>query len=111
LIAAVSDTVAPVARAPIVGVYRFWRDMGYVAGGLIIGLLADAIDFSAAIAIVAALTAASGAWAALEITPPTRRGTSSLAAPLLDIDEEARPDDVGGDPGADDALRERIHGS
>lgn len=34
LIAAISDVVSPVARAPVVGVYRFWRDMGYVAGGL-----------------------------------------------------------------------------
>ena len=34
LIAAISDTVAPVARAATVGVYRFWRDMGYVVGGL-----------------------------------------------------------------------------
>ena len=33
LIAAISDAVPPVARAPAVGVYRFWRDMGYVAGG------------------------------------------------------------------------------
>ena len=33
LIAAISDAVTPVARAPMVGVYRFWRDMGYVAGG------------------------------------------------------------------------------
>ena len=31
LIAAISDAVSPVARAPVVGVYRFWRDMGYVA--------------------------------------------------------------------------------
>ena len=38
LIAAISDAVAPVARAPVVGVYRFWRDMGYVAGGLIAGV-------------------------------------------------------------------------
>ena len=34
LIAAISDAVSPVARAPAVGVYRFWRDMGYVAGAL-----------------------------------------------------------------------------
>src|SRR6202022_4479332 len=34
LIAAMSDAVTPVARAPIIGVYRFWRDMGYVVGGL-----------------------------------------------------------------------------
>jgi MFS family permease len=72
LIAAVSDSVSPVARAPVVGVYRFWRDMGYVAGGLAAGLLADAIDFSAAIAVVAALTAASGLWVALDLREPSR---------------------------------------
>ena len=67
LIAAISDAVSPVARAASVGVYRFWRDMGYVAGGLLAGLLADAIDFSATIAIVAGVTAASGLWVALDM--------------------------------------------
>jgi hypothetical protein len=52
-----------VARAPAVGVYRFWRDMGYVAGGLAAGLAADAIGYSGAITAVAAVTAASGLWA------------------------------------------------
>jgi MFS family permease len=37
LIAVISDAVSPVARAPTIGVYRFWRDMGYVAGGVIAG--------------------------------------------------------------------------
>jgi MFS family permease len=67
LIAAISDAVAPVARAPTIGVYRFWRDMGYVVGGLVAGLLADAIDYQAAIAAVAVLTAASGLWAAVDL--------------------------------------------
>jgi MFS family permease len=67
LIAAVSDAVTPVARAPAVGVYRFWRDMGLVAGGLVAGLLADALDFSGAIAVVAAITAASGLWVARDM--------------------------------------------
>jgi len=67
LIAAVSDAVSPVARAPIIGVYRFWRDMGYVAGGLIAGVLADAIDFGGAIAVVAGLTALSGLWVATDL--------------------------------------------
>jgi MFS family permease len=78
LIAAVSDAVTPVARPPIIGVYRFWRDMGYVAGGLIAGLLADAIDLSAAIALVAALTAASGLWVAVDFHVP-RRGPRQVA--------------------------------
>jgi hypothetical protein len=63
-----------VARAPTVGVYRFWRDMGYVAGGLLAGLAADALGYSGAIAIVAALTAGSGLWVALDLHEPKRRG-------------------------------------
>jgi MFS family permease len=62
LIAAISDAVSPVARAPVVGVYRFWRDMGYALGALIAGGVADALGYSGAIGIVAALTAASGLW-------------------------------------------------
>jgi len=67
LIAAISDAVSPVARAPTVGVYRFWRDMGYVAGGLLAGIAADALSYSAAIAVVAALTAGSGLWVAVDL--------------------------------------------
>jgi MFS family permease len=77
LIAAVSDAVSPVSRAPVVGVYRFWRDTGYVAGGLVAGLLADAIDFGGAIGAVAALTALSGIWAALDM-PGRRRSAQGL---------------------------------
>jgi MFS family permease len=62
LIAAISDAVSPVARAPVVGVYRFWRDMGYALGALIAGATADALGYAGAIALVAGLTAASGLW-------------------------------------------------
>lgn len=72
LIAAISDAVAPVARAPFIGVYRFWRDMGYVVGGLAVGLLADAIDPAGAIAVVGALTALSGLWVAVDLPPQSR---------------------------------------
>jgi MFS family permease len=75
LIAAISDAVAPVVRAAVVGVYRFWRDMGYVAGALIAGVVADAFGFSRAIALVAALTAISGVWVALDM--PERSGRAS----------------------------------
>jgi MFS family permease len=79
LIAAMSDTVTPVARAPIVGVYRFWRDSGYVAGGLIAGSVADALGYSGAIALVAGLTAASGLWVLADMPP---RPAASAARPL-----------------------------
>jgi MFS family permease len=69
LIAAISDEVSPVARASAVGVYRFWRDAGYVAGALLAGFAADRFGFEAAIAIVAGLTALSGVWVAVEVRP------------------------------------------
>jgi MFS family permease len=74
LIAAISDAVSPVARAPVVGVYRFWRDLGYVAGGVIAGVVADAVGFGGAIAVVAALTAASGLWVAFDLPEAGRPG-------------------------------------
>ncbi len=67
LIAAISDSVMPTARATVIGVYRFWRDLGYVAGGLTAGIAADAVGLSGAIAIVAGLTAASGLWVAFDM--------------------------------------------
>ena len=67
LIAAISDAVAPIARAPTVGAYRFWRDMGYAVGGVIAGALADSLGLGGAIGVVAGLTAASGLWVALDL--------------------------------------------
>ena len=73
LIAAISDAVTPVARAPVVGVYRFWRDSGYVFGGLIAGIAADALGYGGAIGLVAALTAASGLWVARDMPAQRQR--------------------------------------
>ena len=64
LIAAVSDAVQPVERVQVVGVYRFWRDFGFVIGALLAGFVADAAGSGTAIAVVAGLTAASGVWVA-----------------------------------------------
>jgi MFS family permease len=72
LIAAISDAVTPVERAPIVGIYRFWRDTGYVFGGLLAGTVADALGYGGAIACVAALTAASGLWVLFDMRPHDR---------------------------------------
>jgi MFS family permease len=60
LLAAIIDAVHPRERASALGVYRFWRDAGAIAGALLGGVLADALGFSAAIRIVAALTLLSG---------------------------------------------------
>ena len=49
-------------RAQAVGIYRFWRNTGFVAGGLTAGIVADVAGNSGAIVLVAALTTASGIW-------------------------------------------------
>ena len=64
LIAAVSDASQPRDRARVVGVYRFWRDFGFVLGALIAGIGADAASAQTAILIVALLTGASGLFVA-----------------------------------------------
>jgi MFS family permease len=60
LIAAVSDAVEPRDRAQAVGIYRFWRDGGFVAGAVAAGVGADIVGSADTIAAVAVLTAASG---------------------------------------------------
>lgn len=61
LLAAVSDVTQPRDRARVLGVYRFWRDVGFAVGALVAGLGTDVASPSAAIAVVALVTAASGA--------------------------------------------------
>jgi MFS family permease len=72
LIAAVSDASRPRDRARVVGVYRFWRDFGFVLGALIAGIGADATSTQTAIVIVALLTGASGVFVALTSWQPQR---------------------------------------
>src|SRR5256886_3143895 len=60
LLAAIGDIAYPSWRARAVGVYRLWRDGGFAVGALLAGILADAVSITAAIWVVAALTAASG---------------------------------------------------
>jgi MFS family permease len=92
LIAAISDAVSPVERPPAVGIYRFWRDMGYVAGGLVAGIAADAIDYAGAIAIVAALTAASGLWVLVDMPSPSshERDAEQQRAPGAELPDEVQ---------------------
>jgi MFS family permease len=67
LLAAISDVAAPSWRSSAVGVYRLWRDSGYVMGALIAGAAADAFGFTSAIWIVAFITAASGLLVAVRL--------------------------------------------
>jgi MFS family permease len=71
LLAAVGDVAEPSWRASAVGVYRFWRDLGYAVGAVLAGLTADAFGVNAAIWLVAALTFASGLVAAVRMNETT----------------------------------------
>lgn len=60
LLAAVGDASPPRWRASAVGIYRFWRDLGYAVGAVLAGVTADHFGLVVAVWLVAALTALSG---------------------------------------------------
>ena len=73
LLAAIGDVAAPAWRSSAVGMYRLWRDLGYVVGALVAGAAADAFGMRSAIYLVAGLTAASGLLAAARMPETARR--------------------------------------
>ena len=96
LLAAIGDVAHPSWRGSAVGVYRFWRDLGYAVGALLAGILADLFGMTAAIAVAGVLTAGSGMLVVLRM-PETlkktteRRGDGSVADALSRADQ--RPED------------------
>ena len=58
--ATISDVAGASWRASAMGVYRFWRDSGYAFGALFAGVVADLLDPTAAITILAILPLAAG---------------------------------------------------
>src|SRR5947208_8004817 len=62
LLAAISDIAHPRWRATSLGVYRFWRDLGFVFGAVGIGFIADLFNLSIAIQVVAWISLASGVF-------------------------------------------------
>ncbi len=76
LLAAITDHTHPSWRATSLGVYRFWRDLGYAVGALLSGLVADAVGLAPAIHLVAALTLFSG----LVVAVMMRSSNTALSA-------------------------------
>jgi MFS family permease len=60
LLAAVADVADPSWRGAAIGVYRLWRDLGFAAGAIVAGILADRAGMPFAIGVIAVLTGASG---------------------------------------------------
>jgi MFS family permease len=65
LLAAISDIANPHWRATSLGVYRFWRDLGFVFGAVGIGFIADTFDLNIAIQTVAWISLGSGIFVLL----------------------------------------------
>jgi MFS family permease len=80
LLAAISDVAHPYWRATTMGVYRFWRDLGYAVGALISGVVADFLGMRAAIKVVAALTLISGLYVAARMRETL--GAQQASAPI-----------------------------
>jgi MFS family permease len=75
LLAAIGDVARPSWRASAVGVYRFWRDLGYAIGALVAGITADAIGLSGAMWLVACITMVSGVVVAARMDETLRFST------------------------------------
>jgi MFS family permease len=65
--AAISDVAHPDWRASAMGVYRLWRDSGYAFGALMAGIIADVLNVSWAVGLVAFLPLLAGMVIALRM--------------------------------------------
>jgi MFS family permease len=75
-LAAVGDAAHPSGRGVAFGVYRMWRDLGYVVGALLAGILTDVFGPSAATTTVGVLTAISGLIVAVRLRETRDLGPS-----------------------------------
>ncbi|MFZ4860755.1 MFS transporter [Sphingobacterium sp. Mn56C] len=60
LLAAISDAAHPTWRASSLGVYRFWRDMGYAVGALMAGVVGNFFGLMWAVHLAGIVTLLSG---------------------------------------------------
>ena len=68
LLAAIGDIAHPDWRASAIGVYRFWRDLGYAVGAILAGVVADFLGLTWAIVVIGVLTFASGTVSAITMS-------------------------------------------
>jgi len=62
-LAAIAENTHPLDRARSLGVFRFWRDMGYAVGAMLAGELADGFGIPTSLMAIGLLTVATGIWA------------------------------------------------
>ena len=60
-LATVADNTHPADRANSLGVFRFWRDLGYAIGAVTTGIIADSLGINASVFAIGFLTLISSA--------------------------------------------------
>jgi MFS family permease len=58
-LATIAENTNPADRAKSLGIFRFWRDLGYAIGAILTGIIADAFGISASIVVIGLLTIGS----------------------------------------------------
>lgn len=82
LIAAVGDISHPDWRGSSLGVYRFWRDLGYGIGALSLGIIADAFgSLESGFWFTAGAMALSGLWVAAAMDETSARHNPASDTP------------------------------
>jgi len=82
LIAAVGDISHPDWRGSSLGVYRFWRDLGYGIGALSLGVIADAFgSLESGFWFTAGAMALSGLWVAAAMDETSARHNPASETP------------------------------
>lgn len=59
-LATIAENTHPADRANSLGVFRFWRDMGYAIGAMLTGIIADIAGINVSILLIGLLTIFSG---------------------------------------------------
>ncbi|BCK56292.1 MFS transporter [Nocardia wallacei] len=67
LLAVIGDVAHPHWRGRAVGIYRVWRDLGYAAGAILGGIVADLLGLHAAVWAAATVSAASALAVAIRM--------------------------------------------
>jgi hypothetical protein len=83
---AIGDIAHPTWRAGAIGVFRFWRDLGYAVGAVLAGVTADVFGARTSIGFIAALTFVSGVIVVLRM----RKGKNMIVNNVYAFDRNTR---------------------
>jgi MFS family permease len=72
-LAVVAENTHPSQRPQSLGIFRFWRDFGYVAGAVAAGVFSDVFGLPAVLLATALLTMGAGIWSELRMCCTKKR--------------------------------------